>query len=159
LSRLAACNQHLTGKVSSYDQALKIKPDYHEAWNNRGIALDDLGRIEEAITSYDQALKFKPDYYEAWGNRAIALLKLGRYDEVILSCDKCLEIKSNYANAYYNKACVYGLQENINLVLENLKQAINLNSECLEMAKTDTNFDKIWHDSRFIDLINQSDSP
>ena len=61
--------------------------------------------------------------------------------------------------AYFNKACAYALQENIPLALaiENLKQAINLNSECLEMAKTDTDFDKIRRDRRFIDLLNQSD--
>lgn len=63
--------------------------------------------------------------------------------------------------AYFNKACAYALQENIPLALaiENLKQAINLNSECLEMAKTDTDFDKIRRDRRFIDLLNQSDHP
>jgi hypothetical protein len=48
---------------------------------------------------------------------------------------------------------------NIPLAIENLKQAINLDSKYLEMAKTDTDFDKICHDSRFIDLFNQSDSP
>jgi hypothetical protein len=45
------------------------------------------------------------------------------------------------------------------LTIENLKQAINLDSKFLEMAKTDTDFDKIRHDSRFINLIHQSDSP
>ncbi|MFM8295108.1 MAG: TPR end-of-group domain-containing protein, partial [Microcystaceae cyanobacterium] len=55
----------------------------------------------------------------------------------------------------------YGLRENISLAIENiplaienLKQAINLDSKYLEMAKTDTNFDKIRKDSRFIHLIN-----
>ncbi|MFM7384528.1 MAG: TPR end-of-group domain-containing protein, partial [Microcystaceae cyanobacterium] len=40
------------------------------------------------------------------------------------------------------------------LALDNLKQAINLDFKCLEIAKTDTDFDKIRHDSRFIHLIN-----
>jgi hypothetical protein len=35
-----------------------------------------------------------------------------------------------------------------------LKQAIKLDSEYLEDAKNDTDFDKIRHDSRFINLIN-----
>jgi tetratricopeptide (TPR) repeat protein len=25
--------------IASYDKALEIKPDYHEAWYNRGFAL------------------------------------------------------------------------------------------------------------------------
>jgi tetratricopeptide (TPR) repeat protein len=60
--------------IASYDKALEIKPDYHEAWNNRGNALGDLGRLEEAIASYDKALEIKPDYHEAWYNRGIALV-------------------------------------------------------------------------------------
>jgi superkiller protein 3 len=51
--------------IASYDKALEIKPDFHEAWNNRGNALDNLGRLEDAIASYDKALEIKPDYHEA----------------------------------------------------------------------------------------------
>lgn len=54
----------------------------------------------------------------------------------------------------YNKACTYALKGNINLALENLTQAINLNSQYLEKAKIDTEFDKIRHDFHFITLIN-----
>ncbi|WP_375452954.1 tetratricopeptide repeat protein, partial [uncultured Nostoc sp.] len=55
------------------DQALKIKPDDHDAWYNRGNALFNLGRNEETIASYDQALKIKPDDHDAWYNRGTAL--------------------------------------------------------------------------------------
>jgi Flp pilus assembly protein TadD len=57
--------------IASYDKALEIKPDFHEAWNNRGIALGNLGRWEEAIASLDKALEIKPDLHEAWNNRAM----------------------------------------------------------------------------------------
>ncbi|PZV25010.1 MAG: hypothetical protein DCF12_16555 [Snowella sp.] len=145
--------------IASYDHALKIKPDKHEAWNNRGAALANLGRLEEAIASYDQALKIKPDKHEAWYNRGNALGNLGRLEEAIISFDNALKFNPDDASAYFNKACAYALQENIPLTIENLEQAINLDSKYLEMAKIDTDFDKIRHDSRFINLIHQSDSP
>jgi tetratricopeptide (TPR) repeat protein len=140
--------------IASYAQALKIKPDDHQAWNNRGILLFNLGRLEEAIASYDKALKIKPDFHEAWFGRGVALGNLGRLEEAIASYDEALKIKPDYANAYFNKACAYALQENILLALDNLKQAINLDFKYLEIAKTDTDFDKIRHDSRSINLIN-----
>ncbi|MDT9179147.1 MAG: tetratricopeptide repeat protein, partial [Limnospira sp. PMC 1238.20] len=56
--------------ISSYDQALKYKPDYHKAWNNRGVAMYNLGEYKQAISSYDQALKYKPDYHKARVNRS-----------------------------------------------------------------------------------------
>ena len=48
---------------------MKVKPDDHTAWSNRGGALGLLGRFEEAIASFDQALKVKPDFHLAWINR------------------------------------------------------------------------------------------
>ncbi|WP_236505989.1 tetratricopeptide repeat protein, partial [Tychonema sp. BBK16] len=89
--------------IASYDKALEIKPDYHEAWYNRGIALDDLGRLEEAIASYDKALEIKPDLHEAWNNRGNALVNLGRLEEAIASYDKALEFKPDDHEAWYNR--------------------------------------------------------
>jgi tetratricopeptide (TPR) repeat protein len=40
------------GAIASFDKALEIKPDYHEAWLYRGNALRNLVRLEEAIASY-----------------------------------------------------------------------------------------------------------
>jgi tetratricopeptide (TPR) repeat protein len=140
--------------IASYDKTLQFKPDQDEAWNNRGIALFNLGRLEEAIASYDKALQFKPDKDEAWYNRGIALFKLGRFEEAIVSYNKALEIKPDYDSAFYNKASCYALQNQIDLALENLQQAITLNSnEYREMAKTDSDFDSIRHDPRFQALI------
>ena len=51
----------LDDAIASYDKALEIKPDDHEAWYNRGVALGNLGRLDDAIASYDKALEFKPD--------------------------------------------------------------------------------------------------
>ena len=32
-----------------------------DAWNNKGVALDNLGRYQEAIEYYDKALEIDPD--------------------------------------------------------------------------------------------------
>jgi tetratricopeptide (TPR) repeat protein len=73
------------------------------AWNNRGIALYDLGRYEEAVASYDKAIEIKPDDEEAWNNRGIALRNLGRYEEAVASYDKALEIKPDFETAWNNR--------------------------------------------------------
>ncbi|NCR86151.1 MAG: tetratricopeptide repeat protein [Microcystis aeruginosa K13-05] len=96
-------NGDFIGAIASFDRALEIKPDKHEAWNYRGIALDDLGRLEEAIASWDRALEMKPDYPNAWSSRGIALLNLGRFEEAIASFDRALEIKPDYPNAWVSR--------------------------------------------------------
>jgi len=135
--------------IAAYDQALAIKPDYHEALNNKGNALSDLGRYEEAIAAYDQALAIKPDKHEALYNKGTALANLGRYEEAIAAYDQALAIKPDKHAALYNKACCYGLQGDVEKAVECLNAAISLDSESLELAKTDTDFDPIRHDERF----------
>jgi tetratricopeptide (TPR) repeat protein len=89
--------------IASYDQALQIKPDLHEAWSSRGVSLANLGQYESAIASYDQALQIKPDYHNAWFNRGVSLAKLGQYESAIASYDQALQIKPDYHNAWFNR--------------------------------------------------------
>ncbi|MEH2248905.1 CHAT domain-containing protein, partial [Nostoc sp.] len=89
--------------IASYDSALKIKPDLHDAWINRGMALYNLGRFEEVIASYDSALKIKPDLHDAWINRGMALYNLGQFEEAIASYDSALKIKPDLYDAWHNR--------------------------------------------------------
>ncbi len=154
LGTLLVAAKEYEAAITSYDQALKIKPDYHQAWYNRGYALNNLGRTEEAIASYDQALKFKPDLHKAWYNRGNALSDLGRIEEAIASYDQALKFQPDDTSAFYNKACCYALQGHVEQAIENLQQAINLSPDKYrEMAKTDSDFDSIREDKRFEELI------
>ena len=81
-------------------------------------------------------------------------LNLGCHEEEIASYDQPLKFKPDNNQAWYNKACCYALQGNVNLAIENLRQAINLNPDKYrEMAKTDSDFDSIREDEQFQALI------
>jgi tetratricopeptide (TPR) repeat protein len=86
--------------IVSYDKAIEIKPDFHQAWNIRGNALSALGRQEAAIVSFDKAIEIKPDFYVAWHNRGFALSKLGQQEAAIVSYDKAIEIKPDFYQAW-----------------------------------------------------------
>jgi len=67
----------LNAAIDSYKQAIKIKPDYADAYYNMGNALKDTGDFNAAIDSYKQAIKIKPDYAEAYSNMGVALKEKG----------------------------------------------------------------------------------
>ncbi|MEO1006352.1 MAG: tetratricopeptide repeat protein, partial [Cyanobacteria bacterium J06638_38] len=50
---------------SAFNKAVRIQPDFAEAWCNRGITLSRLKRYQEAIDSYNRAVEIQPDYYQA----------------------------------------------------------------------------------------------
>ena len=51
----------LDAAISSYNTALKLKPNYPEAHNNLGTAFNEQGDLDTAISSYNTALKLKPN--------------------------------------------------------------------------------------------------
>ena len=93
----------LETKIDSYDEAIRLKPDYASAYNNRGNAKSDLGRREEAIADYDEAIRLKPDLFRAYNNRGNAKNNLSRHREAIADYDEAIRLKPDYAIAYNNR--------------------------------------------------------
>ena len=58
-----------------------MKPEFVEAWTNLGMALKDLGRLDEAIAAYRRALALRPDSAEVHYSLALALLLHGEFAE------------------------------------------------------------------------------
>ena len=81
-------------------------PNDAEAWMNRGIALDELGKKNEALECYDKAININPDYANAWNNKGIVLLALGKKEKALECYKRAIEINPNYANAWNNKGFV-----------------------------------------------------
>ncbi|MDJ0798509.1 MAG: tetratricopeptide repeat protein, partial [Calothrix sp. MO_167.B12] len=108
LGNLLYSTKEYEATIASYDKAIAIKPDKDEAWYNRGIALDNLGKYEDAIASYDKAIAIKPDYDSAWYNRGIALGNLGKYEDAIASYDKAVAIKPDKDEAWNNRGVALG---------------------------------------------------
>ena len=48
-----------------FSEAIERLPYYHQAWFNRGLALESLGRTQDALRDYNEALRIKPDYTAA----------------------------------------------------------------------------------------------
>ena len=130
-----ACNSALQrhdSAIDSYKQALKIKPDYADAYNNMGIALKDKGDLEAAIDSYKQALKIKPDYADAYNNMGNALRENGEPEAAIDSYKQALKIKPDYAEAYNNMGNALKAKGDLEAALDSYKQALKIKPDYAE---------------------------
>ncbi|MEJ2411023.1 MAG: tetratricopeptide repeat protein [Novosphingobium sp.] len=92
--------------VAHYDKAIALAPDYFEALNNRGIALQNQGCVPEALASFDRAIGLNPGYTKAHVNRGLALGKLKRLDEALACFDLAIRLEPALAEAYSNKGNV-----------------------------------------------------
>jgi tetratricopeptide (TPR) repeat protein len=110
-----------------YDKAIQIDANNVDAWNNKGVVLDNLGKYTEAIECYDKAIEIDPNDALAWYNKGITLDNLGKYTEAIEWYDKAIEIDPNYASAWYNKGITLNKLGRHNEAIECYDNAIGIN--------------------------------
>ncbi|MGK7900211.1 MAG: tetratricopeptide repeat-containing serine protease family protein [Hormoscilla sp.] len=78
--------------VAAFDEAIKLKPKFEQAWYGRGLALKAQGKYQAAVASFDKATEINPRLYEAWRERGEALASLQRYREALASLEKAINI-------------------------------------------------------------------
>jgi len=139
--------------LEAHEKAIELKPDYTEAWDNKGVTLGKLGRNEKALEAHEKAIELKPDDAEAWYNKGVTLGKLGRHDEALAAYDKAIELKPDYAKAWFNRACSYTSKGNKGNALSDLKKAAELDPSSKEKAKKDKDFEKLWGDEKFKEIV------
>lgn len=87
--------------MTSYDQAISL--DDASTFYNRGNALQDLKRFDDAVASYDQAIALKPNFEAAFYNRGNALQELKRIEDALASYNRAIVITPDHAAALTNR--------------------------------------------------------
>ena len=95
--------------IEDFNKAIQLKPDYVDAYNNRGIAFMSKPKKEHiwAIDDYSKALELNPNYVKVYNNRANAYFYSKRYTAAIQDYNKAIELKPTYADAYANRGLTY----------------------------------------------------
>ena len=112
-----------------YSEAIKINPQLDEAWSNKGITLDELGRHQDAIKAYNRAIEINPQDAYAWSNKGKALVELGRHEDAIKALDKAIEINPQLAEAWSNKGITLDELGRHEDAIKALDRAIQINPQ------------------------------
>ena len=64
--------------ISAAEQAIKLRPNYAEAYNNIGSAYNSMQQWDKAIVALEKALAIKPDFQLARNNLNLAKSKKSR---------------------------------------------------------------------------------
>jgi len=118
--------------VELIGRAIELNPANAAARSNRGLALQGLKRLDEALDSYDQAIALKPDYAEAYSNRGNVLKDLKRLDEALDSYDRALRLKPDYAEVHNNRGFALQDLERLDEALDSYDRAIELKPDYAE---------------------------
>ncbi len=104
---LQGVNKDIAGKsqgvIAEYTQAIRLKPNYAEAYYYRGNNRSTLGDKKGAIADYTQAIRINPNDAIAYSNRGFVRYALGDNKGAIADYDQAIRINPNYAIAYDNR--------------------------------------------------------
>jgi Flp pilus assembly protein TadD len=90
-----------TQAVDTLNQAVRLKPDWPEAYNNLGVALGSLGRFKEAVAAHAEAVRQKPDYAGALFNLAYAYKKSGDKKKALETYERLKAVNPGMADRLY----------------------------------------------------------
>lgn len=107
---------------------MDINPEFTEAWNQLGDIMSQLNN-PLAIKFYDNALRMDSLNIETLHNRAYALQKEGRVKEAIEAYQTNIGKRPDFELSYYNLGILLYESKQPDKALENINQAILLNSK------------------------------
>ena len=113
--------------AESYNKVIKIKPNFLEAYNNRGGAKSRLKKYDEAITDYNKAIKLNPNHADTYYNRGNAKFNLRKYEEAIEDFNKVIELNPNDAETYSNRGNAKSNLGQYEEAIEDFNKVIELN--------------------------------
>jgi len=130
--------------ITQWEQAIKLKPDYHFGYNNLGNVFLFKNDFDQALKCYEKAIEIKPDYYEAINNKANIFFKKKDFQKAIGFFNNVIDIKQDYIPAYQSKAETLKKLGRLNECLDTLAEIIKLNpfNQQALFEKGDILFDK-----------------
>jgi tetratricopeptide (TPR) repeat protein len=113
------------------DKSLKnpgrLLPGDAEAYFQTGFALQQAGRLNEAVAHYKKAIMLRPDNAEAYNNLGAIFQQTGKLDEALKSFEQTVKLRPDYAEACYNLGFVLQQAGRLDDAEAYYKRAIMLN--------------------------------
>jgi tetratricopeptide (TPR) repeat protein len=109
-----------------YGEAIRLKPDYTEAFNNRGIARAEHGDLKGAIEDYSHAIRLDPTYANVFNSRGVARRDLGDTDGAMQDYTLAIRFKPTHAEAFNNRAIEHAAKGDFESALKDWKESIRL---------------------------------
>jgi predicted O-linked N-acetylglucosamine transferase (SPINDLY family) len=112
--------------ILQYQQVLRQKPDFVDAYFNLGNSLRNQGKPLEALKYYQEAVRLKPDHLYALVNLGGIHLEQGNMDEAADRFQDALRVKPDCAEALTNLANVWLRQGKLNDAVACYRQAVEI---------------------------------
>jgi tetratricopeptide (TPR) repeat protein len=118
--------------IRFFSQAIRLNPDFAQAYHNRGTAYSDKGDPLKAIKDYTKAIRLKPDLAAAYSHRGGVYVDIGELKKAIRDCNYAIHLDPTLASAYNNRGAAYHGKGDIKSAINDYTKAINLEPDYMD---------------------------
>jgi Flp pilus assembly protein TadD len=105
---------HLQSKLGNHElavealkTAIRLKPDFAEAYNNLGLCYAAMGHYADAVEPYKTAIRLKPDEAKPYRNLGEAYSEMGRYGQAVDALKTAIRLEPRETFFYTDLASYY----------------------------------------------------
>jgi tetratricopeptide (TPR) repeat protein len=111
-------------KIADYTEAIRLNPNYSEAYQMRGYTYDDKKEYDRAIADYSQAIRLKPQESTAYYNRGLSYEARREMDAAITDYSEAIRLNPQYAKAYFKRGARHTAKGQHDLAIADYDEAI-----------------------------------
>jgi tetratricopeptide (TPR) repeat protein len=123
-----------TGGEREFKRAIELNPNYATAHHWYGLALANMGRLDEAFAELKRAHDLDPLSLVIMASTGWTLYNVHRYDEAIAQFQKSLEMDQNFARAHWGIAEPYALKGDYDKAISEVQKARQLDDSPSTLA-------------------------
>lgn len=97
--------------IAYYNIAIKLFPQFPDAYNSRGDAWVHMGNRENALIDFNKAIEINPQWAPPYDSRGTYWIAGGDTDAGIADYTRAIAIDPTYTDAYYDRGAAFILQK------------------------------------------------
>lgn len=131
----------LNSAVQNFTEAIRLNPDYAEAYYNRGLIYHSKGELDRAIKDYTEAIRLKANLAEAYHYRGFVHYRKRELDDAIKDYTEAIRLKPDFAEAYHYRGNTWCAKKDFYSAVGDYQKCLDVSgnneivSTCLKQAK------------------------
>lgn len=110
--------------IGSYDKAIALYPEYHDAFGSRGLAYFRLNKFDKAFTDYQQALKHRPNDARVLSNLGFIYFMRNDFVKAEEVYRKSIQYDARFVDARRNLGAILAMKKQFPAAIEQWKEGL-----------------------------------
>ncbi len=121
--------QDYSGSISDYTHAIRLNPQFVDAYINRGVIKQERGDLEGALFDFNEAIRLNPQSLSGYNNRGFIKKKRGDLEGALLDFNETIRLDPHSSNSYLNRGITKQAKGDSNGAILDYNEAIRLNPQ------------------------------